>query len=301
MAILHIDDILAGFSDSKKQRLEFIFREPLKQGEDVFGPESLIVSVDATTTEAYKLTANITQNPIETGSTLSDHIHIRPQTLTIDGIMTDKPIEILPALAQVPVRAFLSSTARGLLGPILGGYEKHLAIAGTGLINEKIIAPLLGTRATRRDIARLYWNYVLKARFEAKQLFAIRSEVGIIENCFFNSITWNRQRKHGDALFFQAVIQEVQTVTSDVRILPRAKESQKTANRGIISPKTIEQGTPNEPQTRTATQIKAASRANKHTYSKPNYPSSGLADASKKTFNRFKGLYSRATSFITGG
>ena len=128
---------------------------------------------------------------MESGTTLSDHIHINPQTITIAGIITQKPLEILPALASVPVRALLSSTSRRLLNPILGGYEKHIAAAGVGLIQEKVIAPLLGGNANRREINRLYWNNVLKARFEAKQLFSIRSEVGVIENCFFQSISWN--------------------------------------------------------------------------------------------------------------
>ena len=290
MAIVNIDSIIAGFSDTKRQKLEFIFKEPLRQDGNLFAPAGLIVSVDCTTTEAYKLTANITQNPIETGTTLSDHIHIRPETLSISGIITDKPLEILTALAQVPVRALLSTTARGLLGKYLGGYEKHLAIAGTGLINEKIIAPLLGTRATRRDVARLYWNNVLKSRFNSKKPFTIRSEVGIIENCFFQSITWDRKRSHGDSLFFQATIQEIQTVASDVTLLPNAPEAQKTTRLGKRGGNIIE-GIGEEATSRIATQIKSASRQFKHTYSAPNFLSRTINGSQTLLSKRFRKIY----------
>ena len=300
MAIVGIDSIIAGFADRKRQKLEFIFRRPLLVDGRVFGPSGLIVSVDATTTESYQLTASITQNPVGAGATLSDHIHIRPQKLTIEGIITDKPLEVLQAVAQVPVRALLSSTARGLLGKILGGYEKHLAVAGTGLIQEKIIAPLLGTRATRKDVARLYWNNVLKARFNSKEPFSIRSEVGLIENCFFTSITWNRQQKHGDALFFNAIIQEVQTVQSDVVITPRFQQAQKKKGLGKINPRVIEQGVRGEVEKRVSRQIKQKAEENQHIFSKPNVIVkrgaklySGLKSKLKSGFGAIRGFFSR--------
>ena len=300
MAIVNIDSLLAGFVDRKRQKLEFIFRRPLRINGKVFGPEGLIVSVDATTTESYKLTANITQNPVEIGATLSDHIHIRPQTLTIDGIITDKPLEVLQAVAQVPVRALLSATSRGLLGPILGGYEKHLAVAGTGLIQEKVIAPLLGGRATRKDVARLYWNNILKARFNSKEPFSIRSEVGLIENCFFTTLTWNRQQKHGDALFFNANIQEIQTVTSDVYILPEEGQAQKLISRGKINTKVIEQGVEGETEKRASRQIKQKARQNQHVFSKPNVIIksgskllSSLKSGFRKKYNAVRGFFTR--------
>ena len=291
MAIVGIDSILAGFLERKKQRFEFVFRRPLRIEGNQFGPAGLIVSVDVTTTESYKLTANITKNPVETGSTLSDHIHVLPQNLTIEGIITDKPLEILPAVAQVPVRALLSATARGLLGKVLGGYEKHIAIAGTGLIQEKIIAPLLGARATRKDVARLYWNNVLKARFESKEPFSIRSEVGIIENCFFTSLTWNKQRKHGDALFFNATIQEIQTVQSDVTILPRVQQASKRKILGLIQTNTLEQGIPGETEKRISANIKEVSRINKHIFRRPNVISKSTSVANSLLDKRFRNIY----------
>ena len=297
MAIVNIESFLGALSDERRQKLEFIFKSPLQTSSGLFTPAGLIVSVDCVISENHSLTANITRNPVETGSTISDHIHIYPKSLTIEGVITEKPLHILPALAQVPIRAFLSSTARGLLGKYLGGYEKHLAIAGTGLIQQKIIAPILGLDRfeTRKDVARLFWNNILKARFEAKQLFSIRSEVGLIENCFFKTLSWNRRLEHGGSLFFSANIDEIQTVISNVTILPLAKEAQKIINIGKRQPILLEgdgpADRPTEVSSRKITQIKNIAQTFKRKFSDNNVLSSTQIQSSERLNRRFQKIY----------
>ena len=63
MAIININDLLPGFAEAQRQKLEFVFRYPLLQEGGVFGPSGLVVAVDATTTETYNLSAQITTVP----------------------------------------------------------------------------------------------------------------------------------------------------------------------------------------------------------------------------------------------
>ena len=167
-----------------------------------------------------------------------------------------------------------------------------IAAAGVGLIQEKVIAPLLGGNANRREINRLYWNNVLKARFEAKQLFSIRSEVGVIENCFFQSISWNRQRQHGDSLFFTATIQEVQTINSDITLVPLEKSAQKTANIGKRVARIIEQDNPNVPNTnnRLSQRVKQKAQEYKHKFKEPNVLSKTASKAKASLQKLFRGI-----------
>lgn len=239
MALLNLSQFKELFT--KPQKLQFIFSSPLTNADGYFEPTPGVVEVDATTQERYTLTAGITQNPIESGATLSDHIHIQPQTLTIQGIITDRPLDFVSGVARVAVRPFLTATRRALLDPFIGGYTKHLLIAGTGLIAREVL-----NAEDRSQLNSIYWQNFLKKRFNEKKLFRVRTEVDELPNVFFQSVTWDRQRSHGDALVFTAVIQEVQTVGSDIISTSRRPDTQKTASLGRVSAEIIQQDDSNE-------------------------------------------------------
>jgi hypothetical protein len=50
------------------------------------------IAVDASVTESHSSPCEITENPVEDGSTISDHAQIKPKELTIDGVITDTPL-----------------------------------------------------------------------------------------------------------------------------------------------------------------------------------------------------------------
>ena len=123
---------------------------------DFFAGSPKSVFVDCTLAETHTLTSNITQNPIESGSYLSDHIHNLPRSISLRGAITSRPLDIVSAIVRTPIRAFVSTTAGLILNPILGGYEKYLSSAATGIISERVFG--VDTGGKRSGVGKAYWK-----------------------------------------------------------------------------------------------------------------------------------------------
>lgn len=76
------------------------------------------LTVDGTIREQHDRGARVTDHPIETGSTVSDHIQALPLTLTISAVWTETPLDTrIGALPVGPAR--IREVVR-FLGAILG-------------------------------------------------------------------------------------------------------------------------------------------------------------------------------------
>jgi hypothetical protein len=61
-------------------------------------PEETIISIDASRVIRHSLQATATRNPVEQGSDITDHVILEPATLTVDGVITDSPIEFFSSI-----------------------------------------------------------------------------------------------------------------------------------------------------------------------------------------------------------
>lgn len=70
---------------------EFVFGSPIlaKVG---------VVTFDASVSESHRKSATVTSFPVEEGSTISDHIILQPDTLQINGMVTNHPLVYLASL-----------------------------------------------------------------------------------------------------------------------------------------------------------------------------------------------------------
>ena len=58
------------------------------------------IVLDCTISEEHSYQADVTENPIEDGAPVADHVNLRPFTLKIDGLVTDSPLG-LPIVGSV--------------------------------------------------------------------------------------------------------------------------------------------------------------------------------------------------------
>ena len=58
------------------------------------------ILLDATISESHKYDSEITQNPIEDGSNVADHIQLKPVKLSLEGLITDTPLG-LPIISNI--------------------------------------------------------------------------------------------------------------------------------------------------------------------------------------------------------
>lgn len=56
--------------------------------------QTLVLVLDALIRETPKYSAEMTKSPIEGGSAINDHVVLNPETLTIEGIITNTPAKI---------------------------------------------------------------------------------------------------------------------------------------------------------------------------------------------------------------
>ena len=220
MAIVNIQDI---FRTDRKKSFSFIFKQKIQDDFGNFTITPLVVPVDATLDENYSLTTTITQNEIQSGEIITDHIHILPQTVTVRCIVSEAPVFFLPSIARSLINAAvdrgfqaLASTTQGsLLGsgltPILGAIEKYAPTFIAG----KLTYALLGSE-NRADIKRLFWQQYLKARFKEKAPFEIKSEVDNIKNVFFESINFDNDYSIGESIIFTATLKEIRVVQASI-------------------------------------------------------------------------------------
>lgn len=83
------------------------------------GPDGLILELDASLRETHELAGSGSQYPIEDGSLVSDNYTPAPQRLTIEGTVTDTPVQ------------YLSSVTSGTGG--LGSVSNWLGIMPTSI------------------------------------------------------------------------------------------------------------------------------------------------------------------------
>ena len=75
MAILNIKEFFT--QPNQKEKFQFIFRQQVRDRDTGnYGEGGVIFEVDATTQENYQLQTAITNNEVQSGGTITDHIHI---------------------------------------------------------------------------------------------------------------------------------------------------------------------------------------------------------------------------------
>jgi hypothetical protein len=51
-----------------------------------------VIQLDASLSESHTSDAEVTENPVETGADIADHMRVKPKQLRIDGLVTDFPL-----------------------------------------------------------------------------------------------------------------------------------------------------------------------------------------------------------------
>lgn len=83
--------------------------------EQIFdGTQDLVteIPIDARIASTYTFSSEVTEFPVESGASITDHVHLRPDTITIEGMVTDTPVNEMPAVLGLRGDSELQSTSR---------------------------------------------------------------------------------------------------------------------------------------------------------------------------------------------
>ena len=135
------------------------------------------IVVDATISEEHLTEVDLTENPVEDGAVVTDHVHIKPAQLTIQGVISDTPL----------------------------GY----AVIGNIQNVIRSVTSLFGKSSRSIDA----YNDLLKLQ-KSRQPFTVTTGLKRYENMILVSLSVPRTAATGRAIHFSAVMREIRIVKS---------------------------------------------------------------------------------------
>lgn len=163
-----------------------------------------ILDVDAVLREGMDSTSEITENPVERGAEIADHIRHKSDILTLEFRITNNP-----------VRAPQSHAGSG------DGRRTQNADGSTVLTFD---GPLERVKRVHDDLQRvrkagLFWD--------------IQTTLRRYENYLLENIKVARDNKTGDAATFILTLREVRLVDTRIASIPRLRRIQPRVNAGV--------------------------------------------------------------------
>jgi len=160
------------------------------------------ITVDAALTVAHKYGLTVTSSPIEDGSSVDDHAVRDPDELTMEGFVSDHPVEFLGGVLRGEV-------AGGAVGELLG--------------------------ATPRSVSAYA---LLRKAVDDKALLTVLTRFRTYDDMLATNLEVQQAQEVGEALRFQLTLRHVRRVgTSATSVLDKLTDAAKddaapTASRG---------------------------------------------------------------------
>ena len=199
-------------------------------GEDAEALE--LLKIDATRAEEHSFKAKATQNEVEDGANISDHVIKTGRTVTIDGIISDDPISIAAAAI---------GNLAGITGSLVGGLGGAVATGAVSKIGSELIAN--GSKPSKDAVDILEYIY------EESIPLMITTSIKTYTNMIMESLNIPRNSRNANALEFKASFKEIRIVESEVVDIPPsattvdgAIEEQKGGKKPSVAPDAQTQG-----------------------------------------------------------
>lgn len=134
------------------------------------------IVVDATLTESHVLSSEVTMYPVEDGSTISDHVQLKPLVYNMTGVISDTPIGFL---------------ILGDVGSAINSVQKYF---GSGRSQEAY--------------------YAIFNLWKSRAPFTVTTNLKRYENMIFTSFIVDDDVDTSNEINFKATLQQVTIVTS---------------------------------------------------------------------------------------
>lgn len=165
--------------------LDTIFKIPTKA-------QISVMKIDASLRENHERSAEATENEVEDGAIITDHVRLKNRTVTLDCMISDAPVSILGL--GVSTDDFLGA-AKDFSGGDKSAFE--------GLV-----------KAERKKPAEA-WKY-LNELLEKRQPFSIVTALQRYENMVITKLSAPRTPENGRSLMFTVELKQLTIVKSQV-------------------------------------------------------------------------------------
>lgn len=197
------------------------------------------LKLDASISENHNRSAQVTDNEIEDGSEVSDHVKLDPESLTMEGMVSDAPVSVLGLGVS---EGDILGAAKDFINGDKSAFS-NLADSFTSQFKSKSSASTedLVKRANRTP--KEAWKY-LNELWKNRQPFSIVTSLDRYENMIITNLSAPRTAKNGNSLMFTATLRKISIVKSSVVTIAAFKtESGATENSASSKSKTGKQST----------------------------------------------------------
>lgn len=171
-----------------------------------------VLSIDCTVSESHDRESPPTEFEVEDGSTVSDHILVKPFSLKIEGVISDTPIKLLNSAL---------TTAAGVALPSVG-----IVAAGAGVALFKALA------SSASPSVAAYGQLLLLQ--EGKKPFDVLTTLKRYSGMFIKSISVPRDANTGQTLMFTVMLTELRLVKPQTVNILQFKDADISAGKGNI-------------------------------------------------------------------
>lgn len=140
------------------------------------------IKIDASVSETHLTEMDLTENPVENGAKITDHVQIKPNELTIEGVISDSPLG----------DNFVQS-----------------------IVNlEQKISTFFGTEKRSIDA----YNQMLKLQ-RSRDPFTVTTGLKVYSNMILTSLSINRTSETSNAIHFTANMKEIRIIGTSGNLL----------------------------------------------------------------------------------
>lgn len=184
------------------------------------GSELSSMVLDATLKEVFTATAEPTQHPIEKGADITDHVIVKPNGLSISGIISETPLGDFPGSLVRAAGASVGSKIGDSLGRF-GNIGGLLGALGGGALGKTIASSLF---KSKDRILQAAVEEFVKIR-DARQAVNIQTGLRFYEHYVLTSFTASRDDKTGGSIKVDLEFKEVLVAENRVSIvaIPKVK------------------------------------------------------------------------------
>lgn len=195
--------------------LSIIFNKPVRASIEttVDGQETIVVPMDVSISENHERSSTITQNPIEDGSNIADHINLLPERLTMEALISDAPVSLVQSATGT-----LVGSASQLAAGAVGGIAGTLVAQGVGLGLGSLAGLLTGTPRDPADGFRY-----LEELWNNRQPFTVVTALRRYEKVVISNLSVPRSASIGKSLRFSISLEQVRIVKSQIVQIPAFK------------------------------------------------------------------------------
>lgn len=180
------------------------------------GGQVVPLIIDVTEKEGFTAPAVPTEHPVEDGSDVTDHVVLKPKTITLSGLITETPFEGLEGLIHAA-----GATAASAVGSSLGSFAGSVGGVAGAIGGASLAGTIFGS--TDRVLSAVVTEFV-KLR-DAKSPVDIQTGLQLYKSFILSNFSASRDKTTGRAVHVDLEFKElilVESQTTQVAI-PKVK------------------------------------------------------------------------------